>query len=65
MKKITVVALVLVALGVGCSRSDRYEFHPMQGGIGMWRCDKKTGLVEMSTIRDKAWVPVTETQPHP
>lgn len=38
------------------------NFHPMQGGVGMWRCDKQTGLVEMTTVQNKAWIPVAEAQ---
>ena len=65
MKKTTILAVLLSTVVVGCSRSERYEFHPMQGGVGMWRCDKKTGLVEMTTVQNKAWIPVAESQPNP
>ena len=65
MKALAILGLLVMSLLVGCSKSERYEFHPMQGGVGMWRCDKKTGLTEMTTIQDKAWVPVKETQTHP
>jgi len=63
MKTIASIGFGLCLLAAaGCSRSERYEFHPMQGGVGMWRCDKKTGLVEMTTIQSKTWVPVTGSQ---
>lgn len=53
------MALLLSAILYAWSSRDRYEFHSGMNGTVVWRCNKRTGLVEYCTLGG-AWEQVKE-----
>ena len=49
--------LVLLTLSVaGCGQqASEYEFHSGGNGAILWRCNRRTGEVDMTTAATKTW----------
>jgi hypothetical protein len=54
------VALLVSALLYAWGSRDHYEYHTGFDGAVVWRCNKSSGVVEFSTLREGSWQRVKE-----
>lgn len=59
MKPLCLALLVLVLAGCGADRG-RYEYHTGLNGGVLYRCDRRTGKVDMMRADERVWRPVQE-----